>query len=126
MLSLENAFSAEDVEKFLQSVRGLLGKTPADRLVISAEPKIDGLSLSLRYENGELVSAATRGTGEVGEDVTLNAKTIAAIPHRRNATYTELDEVPGQVYLSHDEFPAINEHRYKLGQNGQESQQARE
>src|SRR3546814_1178820 len=51
MLSLENAFSAEDVEKFLQSVRGLLGKTPADRLVISAEPKIDGLSLSLRYEN---------------------------------------------------------------------------
>src|SRR3546814_13889437 len=64
MLSLENAFSAEDVEKFLQSVRGLLGKTPADRLVISAEPKIDGLSLSLRYENGELVSAATRGAGE--------------------------------------------------------------
>src|SRR3546814_1969678 len=82
MLSLENAFSAEDVEKFLQSVRGLLGKTPADRLVISAELKIDGLSLSLRYENGVLVSAATRGTGEVGEDITLNAKTIAEIPHR--------------------------------------------
>src|SRR3546814_7140241 len=60
MLSLENAFSAEDVEKFLQSVRGLLGKTPADRLVISAEPKIDGLSLSLRYENGELDRKSTR------------------------------------------------------------------
>src|SRR3546814_6774179 len=86
MLSLENAFSAEDVEKFLQSVRGLLGKTPADRLVISAEPKIDGLSLSLRYEHGELVSAATRGTGEVGEDLTLNAKTIADSPPDRKST----------------------------------------
>src|SRR3546814_15001067 len=76
MLSLENAFSADDVEKFLQSVRGLLGKTPADRLVISAEPKIDGLSLSLRYENGELVSAATRGPGAAGDAFTRTDKTI--------------------------------------------------
>src|SRR3546814_18487810 len=82
MLSIENAFSAEDVEKFLQSVRGLLGKTPADRLVLSAEPKIDGLSLSLRYKIGELVSDVQRGNGVVGEDGTLNAKPIADIPNR--------------------------------------------
>src|SRR3546814_20969310 len=118
MLSLENAFSAEDVEKFLQSVRGLLGKTPADRLVISAEPKIDGLSLSLRYENGELVSAATRGTGEVGEDVTLNAKTIADIPHRLNAPYPEVAEVRGEVYMSRAEFLAINETERKTVVSG--------
>jgi DNA ligase (NAD+) len=116
MLSLENAFSQEDVEKFIATIRNLAGIEIGDELVISAEPKIDGLSLSLRYENGELVSAATRGTGEVGEDVTPNAKTIADIPHRLNFPYPDVLEVRGEVYMSRAEFFAINEARSKTGQ----------
>src|SRR3546814_3652132 len=77
---------------------------------------MDALTLSLLYEKGELVSAATRCTGEVGEDVTLNAKTIADIPHRLNAPYPEVAEVRGEVYMSRAEFLAINETRSKLGQ----------
>ncbi len=109
MLSLGNAFADEEVEEFVARVRRFLN-WPADRaLAFTAEPKIDGLSLSLRYEEGRLVTAATRGDGEVGENVTANAREIADIP----ATLTGDDvppvcEVRGEVYLSHADFAAIN------------------
>jgi DNA ligase (NAD+) len=105
MLSLENAFAAEDVADFDDRVRKFLGHVGA--LSYTAEPKIDGLSLSLRYEGGTLVQAATRGDGEVGENVTDNARTIADIPQRlTNAP--EVLEVRGEVYMSHADFAALN------------------
>ena len=105
MLSLENAFAAEEVADFDDRVRKFLGHSGA--LSYTAEPKIDGLSLSLRYESGVLTQAATRGDGEVGENVTDNARTIADIPQRlTNAP--EVLEVRGEVYMSHADFAALN------------------
>ncbi len=106
MLSLENAFADEDVQDFETRIRSFLGF--ADQLTFTAEPKIDGLSLSLRYENGNLVSAATRGDGEVGEDVTANARTIADIPHCLIGA-PDILEVRGEVYIAHKDFQALNE-----------------
>ena len=80
MLSLGNAFTDDDVEDFDQRVRNFLGLGADAPLSYTAEPKIDGLSLSLRYEQGQLVQAATRGDGETGENVTANARTISDIP----------------------------------------------
>ncbi len=105
MLSLENAFQADDVKEFDDRVRKFLGRS--DALNYTAEPKIDGLSLSLRYESGRLVQAATRGDGEVGENVTENARTIADIPQRL-AGAPEVLEVRGEVYMSHADFAALN------------------
>jgi DNA ligase (NAD+) len=105
MLSLENAFAVDDVAEFDDRVRKFLGHTGA--LAYTAEPKIDGLSLSLRYEGGVLVQAATRGDGEVGEDVTDNARTIADIPQRLTGAPQVL-EVRGEVYMSHADFAALN------------------
>jgi DNA ligase (NAD+) len=105
MLSLENAFAAEEVDEFDDRVRRFLGFTGEVRY--TAEPKIDGLSLSLRYENGVLVQAATRGDGEVGENVTENARTIADIPQRLRGAPAVL-EVRGEVYMSHADFAALN------------------
>ena len=105
MLSLENAFAVEDVADFDDRVRKFLGHVGA--LSYTAEPKIDGLSLSLRYEGGVLAQAATRGDGEVGENVTDNARTISDIPQRlTNAP--EVLEVRGEVYMSHADFAALN------------------
>jgi DNA ligase (NAD+) len=109
MLSLDNAFTDEDVRDFVGRVRRFLKFDPLmGDLVVVAEPKIDGLSLSLRYENGILISAATRGDGTVGENVTANARTIADIPHRLPAGVPAVVEVRGEVYMSHADFAALN------------------
>jgi DNA ligase (NAD+) len=105
MLSLENAFADGDIAEFDQSLRRFLNR--AESVAYTAEPKIDGLSLSLRYEAGRLVSAATRGDGAVGENVTANALTIADIPARIDGA-PELLEVRGEVYMSHADFAALN------------------
>ena len=96
MLSLGNAFSHEDVQDFDDRIRKYLGLGADTPLAYTAEPKIDGLSLSLRYENGVLVQAATRGDGQVGENVTANARTIADIPQRIEGA-PDLLEVRGEV-----------------------------
>ncbi|WP_234041646.1 NAD-dependent DNA ligase LigA [Erythrobacter aureus] len=111
MLSLANAFTREDVEEFIATVRSHLGLTADDFISFTAEPKIDGLSLSLRYENGVLVSAATRGDGETGEDVTANALVLDDIPQRLPAPVPDVLEVRGEVYMAKAEFAAINEER---------------
>ncbi|WP_186391081.1 MULTISPECIES: NAD-dependent DNA ligase LigA [unclassified Pannonibacter] len=109
MLSLDNAFADEDVRDFVGRVRRFLKFDPLmGELAVTAEPKIDGLSLSLRYEKGVLVSAATRGDGAVGENVTANARTIADIPHALPAGVPEVVEVRGEVYMSHADFASLN------------------
>lgn len=107
MLSLENAFDDSRVAEFDRSVRKFLGMSDAEPLAYTAEPKIDGLSLSLRYRDGQLVCAATRGDGTIGEDVTANALTISDIPERIVSAPTLL-EVRGEVYMSHEDFAALN------------------
>ncbi|SLN10292.1 DNA ligase [Pseudoruegeria aquimaris] len=107
MLSLGNAFTDEDVEEFTARVRKYLNLRAADPLDFTAEPKIDGLSLSLRYEDGLLVQAATRGDGQTGENVTANARTIADIPQKIEGA-PEILEVRGEVYMAHADFEALN------------------
>ena len=107
MLSLGNAFEDEDVVDFDARIRKYLGLPSGTPLAFTAEPKIDGLSLSLRYENGELVQAATRGDGAVGENVTANARTIDTIPTRIQGAPALL-EVRGEVYMRHHDFDALN------------------
>ncbi|GJE57672.1 MULTISPECIES: NAD-dependent DNA ligase LigA [Methylobacterium] len=109
MLSLGNAFADEEVEDFVARVRRFLNWPDGEPLAFTAEPKIDGLSLSLRYEKGQLVTAATRGDGEVGEKVTANARTVDDIPEMLSGTgWPDVLEVRGEVYLSHADFAAIN------------------
>jgi len=116
MLSLENAFSEEDVADFLGRVRRFLGLKVDEAIKLTAEPKIDGLSLSLRYEHGELKVAATRGDGWEGEDVTRNAKTIEDIPQRIEAKdLPEMVEIRGEVYIAKSDFFALNEAQAKAG-----------
>jgi DNA ligase (NAD+) len=108
MLSLDNAFSEEEVADFLARVRRFLSLGDEAELALTAEPKIDGLSCSLRYELGLLVLAATRGDGATGEDVTPNAGTIADIPQRLPAGAPELFEIRGEVYMAKADFAALN------------------
>ncbi|WP_112662572.1 NAD-dependent DNA ligase LigA [Microvirga flavescens] len=116
MLSLANGFTDEDVQEFVERIRRFLQIKDGAPLVFTAEPKIDGLSLSLRYEHGRLVSAATRGDGAEGEDVTANARTVHDIPHvLKGHDVPEICEVRGEVYLSHADFAAINERQEAAG-----------
>ena len=117
MLSLGNVFDDDDVYGFVERVRRFLGLSEESELAFTAEPKIDGLSISLTYEDGELVGAATRGDGTEGENVTANVKTISAIPKRlKGRRVPETIEVRGEIYLSHDAFDALNASQEKAGE----------
>ena len=116
MLSLANSFSQADVAEFVGRVRSFLGLGPGEPVAFVAEPKIDGLSLSLRYEKGQLVQAATRGDGEEGEDVTANARTISEIPRQLAGAVPAVFEVRGEVYLGHADFAAINARQREAGE----------
>ncbi|MGD1884181.1 MAG: NAD-dependent DNA ligase LigA [Paracoccaceae bacterium] len=114
MLSLSNAFDDDDIADFDQRIRRYLGLSEEEALRYVAEPKIDGLSLSLRYEMGELVQAATRGDGTTGENVTANARTISDVPTRLTDA-PDILEVRGEIYMSHSDFQALNEHQAEAG-----------
>jgi DNA ligase (NAD+) len=107
MLSLDNAFNDDDVEEFVKRVRRFLGLGEDAAIAFTAEPKIDGLSLNLRYEQGVLKIAATRGDGEIGENVTANALTVSDIPQTLKGAPDILD-VRGEVYMSHEDFAGLN------------------
>ncbi len=114
MMSLSNAFTDEEVVEFVAGIRRYLGLEATAPLAFTAEPKIDGLSLSLRYEKGVLVSAATRGDGMVGENVTANARTISDIPEHIDGA-PDILEVRGEVYMSHADFEALNDRQTASG-----------
>jgi DNA ligase (NAD+) len=116
MLSLDNAFDEEDVAEFVERISRFL-RLPADaELVFTAEPKIDGLSLSLRYEKGHLAVAATRGDGFEGEEVTANVKTLRDVPQRlRGKKVPKICEVRGEVYMTKSDFLALNKRQEQVG-----------
>jgi DNA ligase (NAD+) len=117
MLSLENAFSDADVSDFIERVKRLLELPSHEFPEIVAEPKIDGLSLSLRYESGELVTGATRGDGVEGEDVTANVRTLPDIPHRLlGHDIPKICEVRGEVYMTATDFQALNQRQEAAGE----------
>jgi DNA ligase (NAD+) len=116
MLSLGNAFAPEEVEEFVARVRRFLKLADTAPLQFTAEPKIDGLSISLRYEAGRLVEAATRGDGYEGENVTRNVETIRDIPRRaKGRDIPEVFEVRGEIYMTHKDFAALNAEQAKAG-----------
>jgi DNA ligase (NAD+) len=115
MLSLDNAFAEEDVRDFVARIARFL-KLADDRIDFSAEPKIDGLSMSLRYEGGELVTAATRGDGAEGEDVTANIRTLEDVPQKlRGRNVPDICEVRGEVYMTKKAFLSLNERQKAAG-----------
>jgi DNA ligase (NAD+) len=116
MLSLDNAFAEEDVVDFVGRIRRFLKLTDDEEIDFSAEPKIDGLSMSLRYQGGELVTAATRGDGAEGEDVTANIRTLEDVPKKlKGRNIPEVCEVRGEVYMTKGAFLALNERQKAAG-----------
>ena len=116
MLSLDNAFAEDDVVDFAARIRRFLRLGDDDKIDFSAEPKIDGLSMSLRYEGGELVTAATRGDGAEGEDVTANIRTLKDVPKLlKGRNVPEVCEVRGEVYMTKQAFLALNERQKAAG-----------
>ncbi|MDF8355111.1 NAD-dependent DNA ligase LigA [Ensifer adhaerens] len=115
MLSLDNTFSDEDARDFVASVYRFLGQLPDNSIAFTAEPKIDGLSMSLRYENRRLVTAATRGDGTTGENVTANIRTIGMIPQTLRAGAPDVVEVRGEIYMAKSDFAALNAEMAALG-----------
>src|SRR5438067_449656 len=115
MLSLDNAFGEQDVRDFVGRIARFL-KLPDDKIDFSAEPKIDGLSMSLRYEGGELITAATRGNGAEGEDVTANIRTLEDVPKKlKGRNVPEICEVRGEVYMTKKAVLALNERQKAAG-----------
>lgn len=108
MLSLDNTFSDTDVQDFVAGVYRFLGRLPDSSIAFTAEPKIDGLSMSIRYENGRMTTAATRGDGTVGENVTANIRTIKEIPQILPADAPAVVEVRGEVYMAKSDFATLN------------------
>ncbi|MEM1161670.1 MAG: NAD-dependent DNA ligase LigA, partial [Pseudomonadota bacterium] len=115
MLSLSNAFTDEDVADFADQIRRFLSLGD-ETVALTAEPKIDGVSLALRYEWGKLVEAATRGDGAEGENVTANARTISDVPHQLDGDVPEVFEVRGEVYMANADFAAMNEDQVAKGE----------
>ncbi len=117
MLSLDNAFANEDVRDFVDRIRRFLRPKPEEKIELSAEPKIDGLSISLRYEKGKFVRGATRGDGEVGEEVTQNLRTVADIAqYLKGRDVPAVLEVRGEIYIQRSDFAEFNEARRKSGE----------
>src|SRR5690349_5671018 len=116
MLSLDNAFNREDVEDFLGKIRRFLGLKPEVDIPLALEPKMDGLSANLRYENGELTVGATRGDGTTGEDITQNLKQIADVPHKLKGKAPKLVEIRGEVFMTKAGFLKMNAERESQGE----------
>ena len=116
MLSLANAFADDDVAEFMGRIRRFLSLAADADVDLTAEPKIDGLSISLRYENGVLVAGVTRGDGAEGENVTANVRTIADVPHKLRGDVPQVFEVRGEIYMSHADFAALNAAQEKAGE----------
>ncbi|MBT5655072.1 MAG: NAD-dependent DNA ligase LigA, partial [Alphaproteobacteria bacterium] len=116
MLSLDNAFEKIDIEDFFGRVRRFLSLSSQEPIDVVGEPKIDGLSSTLLYENGQLVLGATRGDGQVGEEITENLKVVSGVPHKLKASSVPKSlEVRGEVYMRHDDFNALNKSREETG-----------
>ncbi|HSP48639.1 MAG TPA: NAD-dependent DNA ligase LigA [Pseudolabrys sp.] len=117
MLSLDNAFEDQDVVDFVARIRRFLKLSDDEKITFSAEPKIDGLSMSLRYEDGELITAATRGDGAEGEDVTANIRTLKDVPQQLKGRHvSKICEVRGEVYMTKADFLKLNERQKAAGE----------